>query len=179
MSLYEYHGVRPVIGKGCFIADGARVIGNVVMGDDVNIWFNTVVRGDMAQIKIGEGTNVQDLSMLHVDFNIPLTIGKGVTIGHNAILHGCTIGDNSLIGMGAQVLDHAVIGKNSLVAAGAIVPPGKIYPDNSLIMGAPAVVKRELSKEEIFRYGNQYKTYLKEKNEYLDSEIVKKIKGEE
>ena len=175
MSLYEYHGVRPSLGKNCFIADGAKVIGNVVMGDDVNIWFNAVVRGDMAQIKIGDGTNIQDLCMLHVDFNIPLTIGKGVTVGHNAILHGCTIGDNALIGMGAQVLDNAVIGKNSLVAAGAVVPPGKSYPDNSLIMGAPAIVKRELTKEEIQMYGNQYKLYIKEKTEYSDSEIVKKI----
>jgi len=175
MSLYEYHGVRPSLGKNCFIADGAKVIGDVVMGDDVNIWFNAVVRGDMAQIKIGDGTNIQDLCMLHVDFNIPLTIGKGVTVGHNAILHGCTIGDNALIGMGAQVLDNAVIGKNSLVAAGAVVPPGKSYPDNSLIIGAPAIVKRELTKEEIQTYGNQYKLYLKEKTEYSDSEIVKKI----
>ena len=177
MSLYEYHGIRPNLGKNCFIADGAIVIGNVLLGDDVNIWFNAVVRGDMAQIKIGDGTNIQDLCMLHVDFNIPLTIGKGVTVGHNAILHGCTVDDNALIGMGAQVLDRAYIGKNSIVAAGAIVPPGKSYPANSLIIGAPAIVKRELTKEEIQMYGNQFKLYLKEKTEYSDSEIVKKLNG--
>ncbi|MCK5072270.1 MAG: gamma carbonic anhydrase family protein [Bacteriovoracaceae bacterium] len=173
MSLYEYKGKKPLVGSDCFIADGAHVIGEVEIGNNSSVWFNTVIRGDMAEIRIGENTNIQDLCMLHVDTNTPLTIGNGVTVGHHAVLHACTIGDNTLIGMGAVVLDNAQIGKNSVVAAGAVVPPGKKYPDNSLIMGTPAKVKRELNEQELKSYGFQYTHYLKEKDDYGNPDVVR------
>lgn len=132
-----------------WIAPGAVVVGDVTLGRDSSIWYNAVVRGDSAPIEIGENTNIQDGCVLHVDAGFPLKIGRGVTVGHAAILHGCTVGDNTLIGMGAIVLNGAQIGKDSLVAAGALVPQGRSYPDGVLLMGAPARVVRSLKPEEI------------------------------
>ncbi len=137
------------------------------MGDHSNLWFNAVARGDINSIQIGENTNVQDLTMLHVVNDIPLVIGNHVSIGHNAILHACTIEDHCLIGMGAIVLDGAVIGKNSVVAAGSVVPPGKSYPPGSMIRGAPAQVQRALRPEELEGYGNHYLSYIQNKNDFL------------
>ena len=127
-----------------FVAPDAHVIGSVTLGEDVGIWFGTVIRGDNDPIVIGARTNIQEGSMLHTDPGSPVTIGQGCTIGHHAIIHGCTIGDNSLIGMGATVLNGARIGNNCLVGAGALVTERKEFPDNSLIVGAPARVVREL-----------------------------------
>lgn len=127
-----------------FIAPDAHVIGHVVLGADVGIWFGTVIRGDNEPIVIGARSNIQEGSMLHTDPGCPITIGEGCTIGHHAIIHGCTIGDNSLIGMGATVLNGARIGRNSLVGAGALVTERKEFPDNSLIVGSPARVVRTL-----------------------------------
>ncbi|MET3661164.1 gamma carbonic anhydrase family protein [Aquamicrobium ahrensii] len=127
-----------------WVAPDATVIGNVSVGRNVGIWFGTVIRGDNEPIAIGEDSNVQEHTIMHTDPGFPLTIGKGCTIGHRALLHGCTIGDNSLIGMGAIVLNGAKIGKNSLVGAGALVTEGKEFPDNSLIVGSPAKVVRTL-----------------------------------
>ena len=127
-----------------FVADNAQVIGEIVLEEGVGIWFGAVLRGDNEPIRIGEGSNVQENCVLHTDMGFPLTIGKGCTIGHTAILHGCTIGDNSLVGMGAIVLNGAVIGKNCLVGAGALVTEGKSFPDNSLIVGSPARAVRTL-----------------------------------
>ena len=135
--------------KKLFIAQGAVVCGNVTMGDHVSIWYNAVIRGDMAPIIIGDESNVQECSVLHVSENIPLIIGKGVTVGHGAILHSCTIGDNSLIGMGAIVLDGAKIGKNCIIGAGALVTGGTEIPDGSLVIGSPAKVRREMTDAEI------------------------------
>lgn len=166
MKILSYQGIDPNINSTHYIADGAVIIGNVEMGDHVNVWFNTVIRGDVHKITIGENTNVQDLSMLHVTSEFSLNIGKNVTIGHSCILHGCTVGDGSLIGMGAKVLDGAVIGSKCLVAAGSVVPPGKKYPDGVMIMGAPAKVVRELKQEEIENISNHYKSYLETADSY-------------
>lgn len=168
MGFYEYKGEKPKIGKDSYIAPSADVLGDVTTGDEVSIWFNSVVRGDVAPIKIGDRTNVQDLSMLHVTNGIPLLIGNNVSLGHRVMLHSCVIEDNCLIGMGSIILDNAVIGKNSLVAAGSVVPPNKVYPPGSFIVGSPAVVKRSLGEKELEMYGNHYKIYLDTKNDYLN-----------
>jgi carbonic anhydrase/acetyltransferase-like protein (isoleucine patch superfamily) len=131
-----------------WIAPNATVIGNCILLENASIWFNSVLRGDNDPITIGENTNVQDGSILHTDFGAPLTIGANVTVGHLAMLHGCTIGDNSLIGIGAVVLNHAIIGKNCIIGAKALIPEGKIIPDNSLVMGAPGKVVRDVSPEQ-------------------------------
>lgn len=130
-----------------WIAPGAHVIGDVRLGRDVGIWFGAVLRGDREPITIGDGSNLQEHVMVHADPGFPATIGAGVTVGHRAIVHGCTIGDGSLIGMGATILNGAKIGKNCLIGAGALVTEGKEIPDGSLVMGAPAKVVRALSDE--------------------------------
>ena len=149
MAKYELDGVQPEVAETAWIADSAQVIGRVVMGPDSSVWFGSVLRGDNDPITVGEGSNVQDGSVLHTDKGKPLDIGKHVTIGHNVILHGCTIGDESLIGMGAIVLNGAKIGKHCLVGAGALVTENKEFPDGSLIVGNPAKVVRQLTEEQI------------------------------
>jgi carbonic anhydrase/acetyltransferase-like protein (isoleucine patch superfamily) len=146
MPLYAIDGVEPELEDpgSTWIAPDARMIGRIVLGRDCGIWFGAVLRGDNEPITIGAGTNVQEHTVMHTDPGSPVTIGRGCTIGHRAIIHGCTIGDNSLIGMGAIVLNGARIGANSLVGAGALVTENKQFPDNSLIVGAPAKVVRTL-----------------------------------
>jgi carbonic anhydrase/acetyltransferase-like protein (isoleucine patch superfamily) len=144
MAIYELDGISPRMGEGAWVADSGQVIGNVEMGDNASVWFGAVARGDTELIKIGRNTNVQDLSVLHADEGSPLTVGENVTIGHQVMLHGCTIGDNSLIGIQAVVLNNARIGRNCIVGAGSVVTEGKEFPDNSLIIGAPAKVVRTL-----------------------------------
>lgn len=149
MALYELDGVAPQLDEDVWVADSAQVIGRVTLGEGASVWFNCVVRGDQPEpIAIGARSNIQDGSVLHSDAGKPLTIGEDVTVGHNVILHGCTIGDGTLIGMGAVVLNGAHIGKGCLVGAGALVTEGKTFPDGSLIVGSPAVAKRELSPEQ-------------------------------
>lgn len=151
MPVYRLDGVTPQLpAQGrYFIAPDAHVIGNVTLGEDVGIWFGAVLRGDNEPIVIGNRSNVQEGAMFHTDPGCPLTVGEGCTIGHHAIVHGCTIGDNSLIGMGAVVLNRARIGSNCLVGAGALVTEGKEFPDNSLIVGSPARAVRELDANAI------------------------------
>ncbi|TXT36679.1 MAG: Transferase hexapeptide protein [Comamonadaceae bacterium] len=149
MAIYEVDGVSPTVAESAWVADSAEVIGDVVLGNDVSIWFGVVVRGDTSAIRIGARTNIQDLSVLHSDVGIPLTIGAGVTVGHKAMLHGCTVGDDSLIGIGAVVLNGAKIGKGCLVGAGALVTEGKEFPDGSMIIGSPAKVVRQLTPEQL------------------------------
>lgn len=151
MPLYALGDRRPVLPDdgSVWIAPSADVIGDAQLGAGVGIWFGAVVRADNGPIRIGARTNVQDGAMLHSDPDAPLTIGAGVTIGHHAILHGCTVGDHVLVGMGATILNHAVIGADSLVGAGALVTEGKAFPPGSLIVGAPAKVVRALSDAEI------------------------------
>lgn len=151
MTLYSLDGIAPSLPDNgdYWIAPDAQVSGKVTIGEGVGIWFGAVLRGDGEPITIGQGTNIQDNSVVHTDKGFPAVIGRDCTIGHAAIVHGCTIGDNSLIGMGATLLTGAKIGKNCLVGAGALVTEGKEFPDGSLIVGAPAVVKRQLSAEAI------------------------------
>jgi carbonic anhydrase/acetyltransferase-like protein (isoleucine patch superfamily) len=144
MAIYELDGVAPRIADGAWVADSAQVIGSVVLGENASVWFGAVLRGDNETLAIGRNTNVQDLSVLHSDMGSPLTLGEGVTIGHQVMLHGCTIGDNTLIGIQAVILNKARIGRNSIVGAGSVVTEGKEFPDNSLIVGAPAKVVRTL-----------------------------------
>jgi len=149
MAVYQLDDLTPTIDNSAWVADNAQVMGQVAMGPHSSVWFSSVVRADTAKITIGEGTNIQDGSVLHVDNNMPLTIGNHVTVGHMVQLHGCTIGDESLIGIGAIVLNGAKIGKNCLVGAGSLVTEGKEFPDGSMIMGTPAKVVRELTPEQI------------------------------
>jgi len=161
--ILKYLGKEPKIGKEVFIADGAKVIGDVTLGDHVSVWFNSVVRGDVNYIKIGDNSNIQDNSVLHVTPpTAPLNIGKNVTVGHNVILHGCTIEDNCLIGSGAIIWDGAVIGEGSIVGAGAIVLANFKAPPRSLILGCPAKIKKDVSDEQyeqILIVSEHYSTY--------------------
>ena len=135
----------PKMNGDCWIADSAMVLGSVVLENEASVWFNAVLRGDNDVITVGEGSNIQDGSVLHTDPGMPLTIGRGVTVGHKVMLHGCTIGDNSLIGINAVVLNGAKIGKNCLIGANALIPEGKEIPDGSLVMGSPGKIVRELN----------------------------------
>jgi carbonic anhydrase/acetyltransferase-like protein (isoleucine patch superfamily) len=153
MAIFELDGVRPIVpaGNAFWIAPDAAVIGKVRLDGDVGIWFGAVLRGDNEEIAIGRRTNVQDLCVIHTDIGFPATIGADCTIGHRAILHGCTIGDNTLIGMGAVILNGARIGNDCLVAAHALVPEGREIPDGSLVIGIPGKVARRLTPDEIAR----------------------------
>ncbi len=149
MTLYALADRMPMVTDGAWIAPGSHVIGDVVISARASIWFGCTLRGDNERITVGAGSNVQENCVLHTDMGFPLVIGAGCTIGHKAMLHGCTIGDNSLIGMGATVLNGAVIGKNCLIGAGALITEGKTIPDGSLVMGAPGKVVRQLDEEAI------------------------------
>jgi len=158
MGIYALNDREPHIGKGCWVAENATVIGSVSLGDNVSIWFGATLRGDNDPITIAENTNIQDGAILHTDEGIPLTVGSGVTIGHMVMLHGCTIGNGSLIGINAVVLNQAVIGKHCLIGANALIPEGKAIPDRSLVVGAPGRIVRQLTDEELARIarGNQH-----------------------
>ena len=149
MAIYQLDDKTPQIADSAWVADNAEVMGDVRLGENVSIWFNTTLRGDNDPITIGDGSNIQDGSVLHTDEGVPLTIGRNVTVGHMVMLHGCSIGDESLIGIGAIVLNGAKIGRNCLVGAGALVTEGKEFPDGSMILGSPARVVRQLSPEQI------------------------------
>jgi carbonic anhydrase/acetyltransferase-like protein (isoleucine patch superfamily) len=149
MAVYELDGLVPQIADSAWVADSAEVIGRVTLHEEASVWFGSVLRGDTDHISIGRGTNIQDASVLHADRGMPLTVGDGVTVGHQVMLHGCTIGDGSLIGIGAVVLNGAVIGKNCLVGAGALVTEGKVFPDGSMILGSPAKVVKTLTPEQM------------------------------
>ena len=153
---------KPRIDEQAVVADGAVVLGDVTIEKDVSIWYNEEIRGDVNSLSIGEGTNIQDLAVLHVDADASLAIGKNVTIGHGAILHGCTIKDQALIGMGAIVLNGAVIGKGSMIAAGALVPQNTVVPDGALYMGNPAKFRRMLTEEELTANLKNAANYIKE-----------------
>lgn len=177
MPLYKFKDDQPKIGKDCFIAPSADVIGRVEIADNANVWFGCVLRGDINKIVVGENTNIQDLSMLHVIEEKPCLVGANVTVGHKATLHACTVEDNCLIGMDALILDGALIRKNSVVAGGSVVPPGKDYPEGSLIMGNPTKVVRELTPEEKKGYGNHYKSYIWAKDEFLGDGNLEEVEA--
>lgn len=159
--ILPFKGIEPIIPESCYLAPGAVIIGDVILGDESSVWFHTVVRGDVNYVRIGRGTNIQDLCTLHVtDGTYPLNIGDHVTVGHGAILHGCSIEETSLIGIGARVLDGAHIGKESLVAAGAVVSPGTTIPPRSLVMGIPGRVKRTLEEREVEEIRDSARQYV-------------------
>lgn len=162
MPVYAIDGIKPEFAdaSSAWIAPDATVVGRVRIGRNVGIWFGAAIRGDNDWIEIGDDSNVQELTVMHTDPGAPLTIGKGCTIGHRAILHGCTIGDGSLIGMGAIVLNRARIGRNCLVGAGALVTEGKEFPDGSLIVGSPARVARPLDEAGIARLATSAQHYV-------------------
>jgi carbonic anhydrase/acetyltransferase-like protein (isoleucine patch superfamily) len=166
--ILPYNNISPKIANNVFIAPNATIIGDVEIGDEASVWFNTVIRGDVHHIRIGPQTNIQDLCMCHCTLNKwPLMIGKGVTIGHNAVVHGCVIKDYCLIGMGARVLDGAQVGPYAFVAAGAVVREGFIVPEYSLVAGVPAAVKRRLTDDEIKNLTASAARYVHYKNTYL------------
>ena len=149
MAIYELDGHAPQLGKNAYIADSAEVIGRVTLEENASVWSGTIIRGDSDHIRIGRNSNIQDGSVLHADEGVPLTLGDNVSVGHKVMLHGCTVGDGSLIGIGAVVLNHAKIGKNCLVGAGSLVTEGKEFPDGSMILGSPAKAVKQLSPEQI------------------------------
>ncbi len=173
MAIFELDGNAPHLAAGAWVAESAEVIGTVDLQQDVSIWPKVVIRGDNDLIQIGEGSNVQDASVLHADPGYPLIIGKHVTVGHQVMLHGCHIGDGSLIGIGAVILNGAKIGKNCLVGAGALVTEGKEFPDGSMILGTPAKAVKELTLEQIAGIHDIAGRYVKNAQRYLKT--LKKI----
>jgi len=166
MAIYEYDGQRPEIDPTAYVHEQATLIGQVRLGAGASVWPQAVLRADNEPIHIHAKSNVQDGAVLHTDPGFPLQVGEGVTIGHQAMLHGCTVGDNSLIGIQAVVLNGARIGKNCLVGAGALVTEGKEFPDNSLILGSPAKVVRELSEEAITALRANAQSYVGKAEQY-------------
>lgn len=148
MTLYALGTTRPHVADGAWVAPGCHIVGKVTLNPQTSVWFGSTLRGDNEMITVGAGSNIQENCVLHTDIGYALTIGQGCTIGHKAMLHGCTIGDHSLIGMGATVLNGAVIGKGCLIGAGALITEGKVIPDGSLVMGAPGKVVRVLDSSE-------------------------------
>ena len=146
--IQTFDGNKPEIKENVFIAEGSKIIGDVVIEKGASIWFNTIIRGDIDSIKVGQNTNIQENSTLHIDKGISLSIGDNVTIGHGSVLHGCTVEDNCIVGMGATILNNAVIGENTIIGAGALVPEGKEIPSGSLVLGVPGKVVRELKEDE-------------------------------
>ena len=166
--IYELDGVRPILPAGDhWIAEEAVLIGNVLIEEMASVWFGAVLRGDNERITIGAGSNVQENTVMHTDPGYPLVVGKGCTIGHKAMLHGCTIGDNTLIGMGAIVLNGARIGRDCLIGAGALVTEGRVIPDGSLVVGAPAKVVRALDEAAIEQLRESALSYQAKMGRYL------------
>lgn len=159
-NIIEYKGKKPVIGERVFLAEGARLIGDVEIGDDSSVFYNSVIRADLAEIRIGKRTNIQDNVTIHLSTDVGVHVGNNVTVGHNAVLHACTIEDNVLVGMGAIVMDGSRIRKNSVVAAGSLVPQNKEYPEGSLIVGSPARVARQLTDDEIRKFNEGVEHYI-------------------
>nr|WP_320010759.1 gamma carbonic anhydrase family protein [uncultured Desulfobulbus sp.] len=179
--ILPYRDYQPQVGKGGWVAPNATLIGDAVLGEDVSLWFGVIVRGDVHRIRIGARTNIQDLCLLHITQHEeaertdsdghPTIIGAECTVGHRVILHGCTVGDCCLIGMGAILLDGVEIGRESIVGAGSVVTPGKKFPPRSLIMGTPAKVVREISDEQVKGFHDSWKRYVALKNEYHKAQL--------
>lgn len=159
--IIDFEGKTPKIDKSSFIAENATVIGDVTIGKNVGIWYNVILRGDVAPIIIGNNTNIQDGSVIHCDVGIPTLVGENVTVGHNVMLHACKIGNNSLIGIGSIVLDGAVVGENSIIGAGAIVTPRTKIPPYSMALGIPAKVVKKITKEEAAKLVEHAEEYIK------------------
>ena len=174
MSIYRLGEKIPTLAPGVWIAPNATIIGDVHLAANVSIWWNAVLRGDNDPITIGENTNIQDGSVLHTDAGVPLNLGRDITVGHMVMLHGCTIGDGTLIGIKSVILNGAVIGKHCLIGANTLIPEGKVIPDRSLVMGSPGKVVRELSDEQIARIAHSAAHYVGNAQRYQQSlmEIV-------
>jgi carbonic anhydrase/acetyltransferase-like protein (isoleucine patch superfamily) len=168
VPIYALGELQPQIATDAWIADNATIIGSVVVEPKASIWFNCLVRGDRDLITIGEGTNIQDGSVLHTDPGIRLTVGRNVTVGHMVMLHGCDIGEGALIGIGSIILNRATIGKNCLIGANTLIPEGKIIPDRSLVMGSPGKIIRQLSDEEVARLLLTSAHYVENGQRYRD-----------
>ena len=167
--LKSFYGKFPKIPKSCYVSESVDIIGDVTFGENVNVWFGTVIRGDMNYIKVDDNSNIQDNSVIHVTTNVsPTIIGKGVTVGHNAIVHGAKINDFCLIGMGSIIMDEVIIGEGSIIAAGCVIPQKMIIPPRSLVMGLPAKIKRKTTNEE-------YMMIIERSNHYID--FARKYKG--
>jgi carbonic anhydrase/acetyltransferase-like protein (isoleucine patch superfamily) len=166
MAIYSIGDRQPVLGHESWVAPNATVIGDVQLGDKASIWWNAVVRGDNDTITIGANSNIQDGSVLHVDAGVPLTIGANVTVGHLVMLHGCSIGDESLIGIKSVILNRAVIGRHCIIGANSLIPEGKVIPDRSLVMGSPGKVVRQLSDEEVARLVPAAQGYVENARRY-------------
>jgi carbonic anhydrase/acetyltransferase-like protein (isoleucine patch superfamily) len=174
MPLREFNGKQPRFGQGVFVADDVSVIGDVEIGNDVSLWFGSVLRGDIHFIRVGSRTNIQDNCVLHVTAPThPCVVGEEVTIGHAAIVHGCTVKRGALIGMGSRVLDGAVVGECALVAAGAVVSEGMVVPARMLVAGVPAKVKRPLTDAELDRLDMSWKHYVELKDRYLMDKAIR------
>jgi gamma-carbonic anhydrase len=158
--VHSFEGARPDIAKAAFVAWNAEVLGHVELGEGSSVWYGAVLRGDIATIRVGAKSNVQDQAVLHVDEGKDCVLGDSVTIGHGAIVHACEIGDRCLIGMGAVILNRAVIGEDSIVGAGALVTQDKVFPPRSMILGSPAKLIRELSDEEVASLGPHAESYV-------------------
>ena len=160
MAVYQLDQLVPRVASSAWVADSAQVVGNVHLGDHTSVWFNVVMRGDNEELRVGRGSNIQDGSVVHSDPGYPVSLGENVTVGHQVTLHGCTVGDGSLIGIGAVLLNGAKIGRNCLVGAGSLVTEGKEFPDGSLIMGSPAKFVKALTAEQIDGLQRSAKHYV-------------------
>ncbi len=166
--LRAYRGILPTVAPGAFIETTAVVIGDVVIGSESSVWFQAVVRGDVHHIRIGHRTNIQDLSLLHVTHDThPLNLGDDITIGHHVVLHGCTIHNRVLVGMGAIIMDGVVIEEDCIIGAGALVTEGRTIPSNSLVLGSPARIKRTLTDEELQWIKDSAQNYVRYAQDYL------------
>jgi carbonic anhydrase/acetyltransferase-like protein (isoleucine patch superfamily) len=163
-----YKGIAPQIARTAFIEASAQIIGDVQIGEHSSVWFNCVLRGDVQFIRVGANTNIQDGTIIHVsNRRFPSVIGNAVTVGHGVVLHGCTVNDRVLVGIGSIILDNVTIGEESLIAAGSLLTPGTVIPARSLVMGSPAKVRREVTDEEIARINENWQHYIELKNNYM------------
>lgn len=169
--IYSLENHHPELDSTVFVAPGAQLIGNIKLGKESSVWFNAVVRGDNAPIVIGERSNIQDGSILHVDDDVPLAIGNEVTVGHHVILHGCTIKDRALVGMGSTIMNHAVIGEEVLIAANTLITQGKVIPPRTLVMGNPGKVVRELNEQEVESLRRSAEHYVAQSRRFMAANI--------
>jgi carbonic anhydrase/acetyltransferase-like protein (isoleucine patch superfamily) len=164
--IHALDGKTPKIDASAWVADTATIIGNVRLAENVSVWWNSVLRADNDLIEVGSGSNIQDGSVLHTDPGLALIVGRGVTVGHMVMLHGCTIGDDTLVGIGAIVLNRAVVGRGCLIGAGALIPEGKVIPDGSVVMGSPGKIVREVTADDLARIRLAASHYIDHIREY-------------
>lgn len=169
MALYRLGDKLPRIPDSAYVSPEATVIGDVALGERASVWPGAVIRGDNDPIRIGDATNIQDGAVLHADPGCPLTIGAGVSVGHQAMLHGCTIGDHTLVGIQAVIMNNAVIGKDCIVGAGSVIPEGKVFPERSLVLGAPAKVLRQLTDEDLATLRANAASYVRRRELFMNA----------